>query len=100
MEINTNIEGNRADLEIVGELDSWASERLRDSIMEAVRNGSSEVAIDFASVTHIGSSALSLILEFQKDLESLGGRLVLKNMGKKIKSILHALKIDLSHLIE
>ena len=100
MEINTNIEGNRADLEIVGELDSWASERLRDSIMEAVRNGSSEVAIDFASVTHIGSSALSLILEFQNDLESIGGQLVLKNMGKKIKSILHALKIDLSHLIE
>ena len=100
MEIITHKNGIRVGLEILGEVDSWGSDRLRQAIMESVRNGSSEVAVDLAAVTHLGSSGLLVLLEFQKDLDSLGGRLVVKNAGEKIQRIFHALKINLDHLTE
>jgi anti-anti-sigma factor len=100
MEIITHKNGNRVDLEILGDVDSWGSDRLRQVIMESVRNGSSEVAIDLAAVTHLGSSGLLTLLEFQKDLDSLGGRLVVRNAGEKIKKIFHALKINLDQLTD
>jgi len=78
--LNVQVEATDASvvLVLVGELDPHTAPTLRDHLDSTIDGTTSEVVLDVGGLTFIDSSGLRVIIAAHKDMESRGGRLVLR----------------------
>ena len=84
-----------------GYLDISTSPRLREKIIEVVSDDASLVLLDLASIEFLDSSALGVILNGWKLLQSQGGTLAVVSSQARITKIFEITALNLSiHLFE
>jgi anti-sigma B factor antagonist len=79
---------------VSGELDMDTSLMLEDSLREVIDAGARQVVLDFAGVTFVDSSGLSLLVLSRERLRDLGGRLGLAEVQKPVRSVLALSALD------
>jgi anti-sigma B factor antagonist len=79
---------------VSGELDVDTSPMLEDCLREVIDAGARRVVLDFAGVTFMDSSGLSLLVLWLKRLGDLGGRLCLADVQKPVRNVLVVSAVD------
>lgn len=60
-----------------GELDLYTAERLRETLAEALELGGRRLLVDLTGVSFMDSTALGVLVDAAKTLQSSGGQMVL-----------------------
>lgn len=66
-------------VKVIGELDLSTAPRLRDLLAELAGNGTNEVTLDFAEMSFIDSTGVSVLVSGLKRLRETGGDLALQS---------------------
>ena len=81
-------------VQVSGELDSDTRPMLEDGLGEVIDAGVRHVVLDFAGVTFVDSSGLSLLVLSLRRLDDLGGRLYLADVQKPVRTVLALSALD------
>lgn len=95
------IEEKEKDLMLVfsGKLDSITAPQAEDQVLPMLENSVYEtITIDCTDLEYIASSGIRLFFAILKDGKSKGSRVVFKNVGEFVRSVLDA--IGLSGMLE
>jgi anti-sigma B factor antagonist len=79
---------------VSGELDVDTSPMLEDYLREVIDAGARRVVLDFAEVTFVDSSGLSLLVLALRRLADLGGRLCLADVQEPVRNVLVLSAVD------
>jgi anti-sigma B factor antagonist len=86
---------NQVQIELEGEIDVDVSERVRERVLDAVRDAAGRpVVVDMAAVTFIDSSGLSAVLAGLRLARGHGGTVRLVNVGPQIRRIFAVTGLD------
>lgn len=77
-----------------GRLDSNTSQELEKKIVDAIRDGSRKVVIDFEYLDYISSAGLRVILKATKDLKNTEGMIMLCSMQDYVKEVFEIAGFD------
>ena len=81
-------------LRVVGELDSYTSPGLRESLEALVAEGSTRVIVDLTDVGFADSSAVAVLVGALKLLRAAGGDLVLKDPQPAVLRVMKLTGLD------
>jgi anti-anti-sigma factor len=73
MQIETQIQGNRAVLRLKGRLDAAWAEHFHSAVREALRDGHHHVRIDAAGLEYLSSAGIRTLLRIQRELAAVKG---------------------------
>ncbi|WP_432470687.1 STAS domain-containing protein [Amphritea sp. HPY] len=82
-----------------GELVFSTITAVRDSVERSIATAQGALCIDFAGVTRLDSSALSLWLCFERKADAVGIKLEVKNVPAELKSIAQLVGLEKSSLL-
>lgn len=89
MNVITERDGSSVYAKLCGEIDHHSAKSVRDAIdAEFNRGNVKELVFDFMDVSFMDSSGLGVIFGRYKKLAAHGGKLILKNVPKRIERIL------------
>ena len=94
--INLNLE-NDADLLTVrpsGEIDLNNSPSMRDQLRPYADRQAAKVIFDLSAVTHLDSSAVGTLVEFQRNVNAHGGEIVLAGLQPVVRGMFELTKLD------
>ncbi len=94
MEVIITRDGNKARLEIKGDIDEPGAEDLKKRFRELKISLLREVTFDFKEVSHIGSAGIGKLLLFYKDLALNGGKMGIENVSETVYELFKVLKLD------
>ena len=94
MDISVDQTANKAVFNITGEIDEQGAEKLKSGFQALDKNKVTEVVMNFAGVTHIGSAGIGKLLMFYRDIGVRGGSLSIINVPGTIHALLLSLKLD------
>ena len=77
-----------------GELDTAATERFANDIAPLMEGEGREITIDFAELEYISSAGMRMLLQLNKDVSALGGKVILQGMSDDIKQIFQLTGLD------
>ena len=77
-----------------GEIDMESMPMLEDQLGEIMDAGARHVVLDFAGVTFMDSSGLSMIVTLLERLSDIGGRLCLAQVREPVRSVLVFSAVD------
>lgn len=84
-----------------GEIDHHAAKSLRDEIDEsAERLKPSVLTLDFKNVTFMDSSGIGLVMGRYRIMQTIGGRLVVRNASTQIRRVMRLAGLDRLAAIE
>jgi len=87
MEIIEKRQNDISIFKVNGRLDSNTSPRFEEKIVEAIKNGSNKMIIDFEALDYISSAGLRVINKTTKQLKHIEGMLILCSMQDYIKEV-------------
>ncbi len=93
-EFTTKITGDKAVIQVSGELGEKAAEDLKAQFTELLAKKMSEVVVDLYGVDFMGSSAIGKILLFYKNLAVTGGTIRVINLSEHILELFNELKLN------
>lgn len=73
--------------------------KVKDAIYDS-EEGIKELILDFSEITFISSFGLKVILELYKEIQSRGGRFVLKDVSEQIRNSFNMVGFDRFLLFE
>ena len=76
-----------------GELNVDDSIKLRESFLKILKDGATEVMVDFEKVSFIGSAGLATLIEMMQLLRKAGGKLGCCNINSNIRGLFEITKI-------
>jgi anti-anti-sigma factor len=84
------------ELEIVleGHLTRDASDRLQLFFDDALKGGHRLIALDFAAVESLSSTAIGKIVRFRVNCSESGRRLVIRRCNPRLRELLHMFRFD------
>jgi anti-anti-sigma factor len=94
MNIAVTRENQAVHLVLQGEIDEVAAEELKKRFRDVALSAPQRVAVDFAGVTHIGSSGIGKLLVFYKDLALHGTSMSLTRVPAPIFHLFREMKLD------
>jgi anti-anti-sigma factor len=71
-----------------GAIDSQTASQLKDAVNPLLTEGFSYLIFDFAKISYITSSGLSVIVEVERSLRFIGKKLFLINTPEQIKKVI------------
>ncbi len=71
-----------------GELDTAAAKETEEALSPLLNSNGKEVVIDCTGLEYISSSGLRILLRILKQAQSVGSRVVLKNVNEVIQDVL------------
>lgn len=90
MEVIYGISENILIVELLGELDHHAAERIRAGIDEsATANGVNFLVLDFSKVRYMDSSGIGVVLGRYRRLTSQSGEVAIASCSEMVKTILN-----------
>ncbi|MBF0489302.1 MAG: STAS domain-containing protein [Candidatus Omnitrophica bacterium] len=76
-----------------GELNVDDSIKLRESFLRILKEGATEVMVDFEKVSFIGSAGLATLIEMMQLLRKAGGKLGCCNINDNIRGLFEITKV-------
>ncbi|MGB4594229.1 MAG: anti-sigma factor antagonist [Coriobacteriia bacterium] len=73
---------------MTGELDIGTVPQVREALMGALERGCGSIVLDLSRVAYVDSSAFSLLVWLDRELQPLGGKLVLAGAGGNVSRML------------
>jgi len=64
------------------------------------RDGAKNIVINLGSVEHLSAAAMGKLIQFDKQLKKVNGKLVLSNLGKPIQELFSVIRLDQYFAIE
>ena len=87
MKIDVVFDGEKAQLNIHGRIDSNSAQELQDEILK-VSQKSSTIIVNFADTAYISSAGLRALLIGHKTATSKGGKFIIINANEVVKDVL------------
>jgi anti-sigma B factor antagonist len=81
-------------LALQGELDLHFAPSLRSVLQAKINRGCPALIVDLAQVSFIGSTGLSVLMEYFRDCGRYGGVLCLCGLSDKLKEIFQIVRLD------
>lgn len=85
---------------IVGNIDEYGAQTLKETFLSAYESSIKTVVFDFKNVDHIGSAGIGKLLLIYKNVGINGGKIRIENTPKTIYDFLLMLKLDSVFSIE
>jgi len=85
MDISKKIEDGRIEFSVSGRLDTTTAPVLESEIPQ---EGVTEITFDFSRLDYMSSAGLRVLLKTQKDLSAKGGKMIVANPNKTVKTVL------------
>lgn len=70
------------------------SRELKEELLEYLRNPQKVFVMDFSKVQLVDSSALGVIVSFQKELNDLKKALAVANLGQNVRELMENIRMD------
>jgi len=80
-------------LAIEGEIDLSCSPELRETLRCYVKAKSPALILDFKEVAYVDSSALATLIEYVRDAQAFGGRMVIVQMNERVRTIFDIVRL-------
>jgi len=93
MKILTNKSEGVTVVALEGELNVDDSIMLRSNFLRILKEGATEVMVDFEKVSFVGSAGLATLIEMMQLLRKAGGRLSCCNINDNIRGLFEITKI-------
>lgn len=87
MKINVKSEGTKKWIELDGRLDTTAAPELTAAFEKEIQSDVKELEIDMANCGYVASSGLRVILQAQKSMNRIGGKMVVKNVNDVVMEV-------------
>ena len=87
MEITKKQDGSELIMEIKGRLDTNAANVLIEEINASLIEGVDSCVLDMKDCDYVASSGLRAILNAQKKMKSLGGKMIVKNVISDVMEV-------------
>ncbi len=92
--INTTRRGPAHVVQIGGEVDLQSAPKLRAALDEVLKQTPAQLVIDLAGATYIDSSGVGTIVYLKREVERVGGKLVLSGLQPRVRSIFEITQLD------
>jgi anti-sigma B factor antagonist len=89
MDIKKETKGKATIFSLRGRLDSETSPEVEKVIIDAIKEGSQHVILDFSSLEYISSAGIRVLVHCHKELEKKSGEIVLTRVPKPIENVLY-----------
>ena len=73
-----------ATIMVAGEIDMLTSPQFRAEVLEALESGHTEIYLEVAQVTFLGTSGLAVFTEIREAIYAYGGSLVIRNAARRV----------------
>lgn len=98
MQISTLTDGPRLTFIVEGRMDNNTAAGFDETVRSALRDGITDVVLDFSSLTYLSSMGLRSLLTLQRLMDQKKMHLTLRNVGADIMEILNM--TGFSHIFE
>jgi anti-anti-sigma factor len=89
MEIKEEKKGSIVIFSLKGRLDSAATPEVEKKILEAIKNSTHDIILDFSQLEYLSSGGIRLLVHCHKEIEKQGGQVFLSSVPKPIEHILY-----------
>lgn len=87
MEVITNTQDNVTTAQLIGRLDTPASQEISGDFENLIKLADGTVILDCSQLEYISSSGLRLFLSLRKAAASKGGKVIVKAINNDIRSV-------------
>ena len=87
MEVIINKENNVTAVQLIGRLDTPASQEVSEKLEPIMANASGTIVLDCTEMSYISSSGLRIFLSLRKAAASQGGKIIVKNISDDIRQV-------------
>ena len=94
LDLSTRELGNRAVVQVAGEVDLETASRLGDHALDALREVSPHVVLDLGGVTFMDSTGLKVLLTISRRAELAGGSFAIAGASRTVRRILSLTGLD------
>ena len=94
MVVHAHTEGDWTVLTVAGELDVVGAPELRQSVMDAVKNGNHRLALDLSGVDFIDSFGIGVLVGALKRVRLLDGDLMVVIPEPRVRRVLEVCDLD------
>lgn len=94
MELNSRKLSNITIIDIIGEIDLYNSNNIKDLILKKIENGENKIIINLERVNYIDSSGIGTLISCNSILMKKRGGLVIENVNDSIKKIFKLTQLD------
>lgn len=84
LDVDTRLDEGRSVVELVGELDVYSAQRLREALDQLPPEGRRRVAIEMSRLDFLDSSGLGVLVGAMKRAQALGGGLCLVGAQERV----------------
>ncbi len=89
MHIQEEKKGSTTIYSLGGRLDSTTSPAVEEKILSSIKNGTTDVILDFAGLDYISSAGIRVLVHCHKELEKKHGHIFLACVPKPIENVLY-----------
>lgn len=94
MQVNTRVLNNVAIIDIMGEIDLYNSPKIKDALLEKVKDGYKNFIINLGDVTYIDSSGIGTLIFCRTSLNQNSGALRIIKIKDSVKRIFELTKLN------
>lgn len=87
MEVKINKENNVSTVQLIGRLDTPASQEVSEQLEPLMADASGTIVLDCTEMSYISSSGLRIFLSLRKAAASQGGKIIVKNITDDIRQV-------------
>jgi anti-anti-sigma factor len=87
MEVIINKENNVSTVQLIGRLDTPASQEVSEQLEPLMTNASGTIVLDCTEMSYISSSGLRIFLSLRKAAASQGGKIIVRNISDDIRQV-------------
>lgn len=87
MEVIINKENNVTTVQLIGRLDTPASQDVSSQLEPLMSDASGTIVLDCTEMSYISSSGLRIFLSMRKAAASQGGKVIVKNISNDIRQV-------------
>ena len=87
MEVKINTQGKETTAQLIGRLDTPASQEISGDFDNLTQYAAGTIILDCSGLEYISSSGLSLFLSLRKAAASKGGNVIVKAINNDIRSV-------------
>lgn len=100
MKPNFDIEKNRWEVEILGEIDIYNAQNVKDYLANLVQEHAADIYMDCSNLEYIDSTGLGALVAIVKKVRSFDCNIHLLNVKSNVYKIFHITNLDKVFIIE
>lgn len=94
LQINTEVNGQVALLQIGGEVDMYSSPEARKAIMEVVKQKIPKLIVDLKEVSYMDSSGVATLIEGLQMCHKYNGNLLIAGLRDNVREVFELTRLD------